>query len=704
MLHAARRRQPLVLTADRGRGKSSLLGLAAARLLDAGYRVLLTAPSPAAAARALEHSGQRLPFMAPDALLARRPEADLLLVDEAAAIPSAMLLTLARRYCCLFASTEHGYEGTGLGFQLKFQPALARLSPGWRKYHLSEPARWSPRDPLEPLVFRLLALDADPVTPPAGGELRIHRLEPRQLIEDESLLRQLFGLLTLAHYQTRPSDLRQLLDAPGLELVLARLGGIPVAAALLVREGELDPALGQAIWEGRRRPRGHLLPQSLAFHGGFREACRLSYRRIMRIVVHPRCQQQGIGSRLLDWLKRQGGADFLGTSFGASPELPPFNALMTALSATIGTGNIAGVATAIAIGGPGALFWMWMTALVGMGTKYAETVLAMRYREVDEAGNHLGGPMYYIKHGLGPKWLWMAAAFALFGVLAGFGIGNTVQANSVADAVHKSMGVPEWVTGVVMAVLAGLVLIGGIRRIGEVAGKLVPFMALAYLGGGLIILACTLGEIPAALVMIVESAFTGTAAGAASPGPPCGRRSSSAWPGGLLQRSRAGQRAHRPRGRPIQRPGGPGHGGHDRHLHRHPDHLHHHRAGDRGLRGLGLGSERGGSRPRPSSRPSGRRIPPDRRRAHPVRLHHHPGLERLQRALRRVPVRHPGGAAVPDHLGAGDSRRRRRSARLHLAGGGYPQRPDGNPQPDRPAPAEPGGIPADPCLLRQVVK
>lgn len=324
MLHAARRRQPLVLTADRGRGKSSLLGLAAARLLDAGYRVLLTAPSPAAAARALEHSGQRLPFMAPDALLARRPEADLLLVDEAAAIPSAMLLTLARRYCCLFASTEHGYEGTGLGFQLKFQPALARLSPGWRKYHLSEPARWSPRDPLEPLVFRLLALDADPVTPPAGGELRIHRLEPRQLIEDESLLRQLFGLLTLAHYQTRPSDLRQLLDAPGLELVLARLGGIPVAAALLVREGELDPALGQAIWEGRRRPRGHLLPQSLAFHGGFREACRLSYRRIMRIVVHPRCQQQGIGSRLLDWLKRQGGADFLGTSFGASPELLRF--------------------------------------------------------------------------------------------------------------------------------------------------------------------------------------------------------------------------------------------------------------------------------------------------------------------------------------------------------------------------------------------
>ncbi|WP_445396521.1 tRNA(Met) cytidine acetyltransferase TmcA [Zobellella sp. An-6] len=324
MLSAARRRQPLVLTADRGRGKSSLLGLAAVRLLTMGYRVRLTAPSPAAAARALEHSGQHLPFTAPDALLAQRPPADLLLIDEAAALPVPTLLSLARHYCCIFASTEHGYEGTGLGFQLKFQPELTRLAPNWQKYHLDTPARWSPRDPLEPLVFRLLALDADPVPPPAGGELRIGRLCRQQLAEDEPLLRQLFGLLTLAHYQTRPSDLRQLLDAPGLELVLARLGETPVAAALLVREGELDPALGQAIWEGHRRPRGHLLPQSLAFHGGFREACGFSYRRIMRIVVHPLCQQRGIGTRLLDWLKQEGSADFLGTSFGASPELLRF--------------------------------------------------------------------------------------------------------------------------------------------------------------------------------------------------------------------------------------------------------------------------------------------------------------------------------------------------------------------------------------------
>ncbi len=222
-----------------------------------------------------------------------------------------------------------------------------------------------------------------------------------------------------------------------------------------------------------------------------------------------------IGLRLMPLLRLGFGfrALWAGRTAQGQGDITPFNALMTALSATVGTGNIAGVATAIAIGGPGALFWMWMTALVGMATKYAETVLAMRYREVDEAGNHLGGPMYYIKHGMGPRWLWMAAAFALFGLLAGFGIGNTVQANSVADAVEASFGAPDWVTGLVMAALAGLVLIGGIRRIGEVAGKLVPFMAFSYVGGGLIVLGMSLDQIPSALSLIIHSAFTGTAAG-----------------------------------------------------------------------------------------------------------------------------------------------------------------------------------------------
>jgi AGCS family alanine or glycine:cation symporter len=193
-------------------------------------------------------------------------------------------------------------------------------------------------------------------------------------------------------------------------------------------------------------------------------------------------------------------------------EISPFNALMTSLSATIGTGNIAGVGTAIALGGPGALFWMWCTALVGMATKYAEAVLAVRYREVDEQGNHVGGPMYYIKNGLGRHWAWLGTAFAIFGALAGFGIGNTVQANSVADVLQTNFAIKPAYTGLVMAVLTFLVLVGGIRRIAEVAGALVPFMAISYLLGGLLVLLSNIPAIPGAIVHIVHDAFTPTAA------------------------------------------------------------------------------------------------------------------------------------------------------------------------------------------------
>lgn len=193
-------------------------------------------------------------------------------------------------------------------------------------------------------------------------------------------------------------------------------------------------------------------------------------------------------------------------------DITPFNALMTSLSATIGTGNIAGVGTAIAIGGPGAVFWMWCTALVGMATKYAEAVLAVKYREVDEEGNHVGGPMYYIKNGLGNNWKWLGTAFAIFGAFAGFGIGNMVQANSVADAMEANLGVPFWITGTVMAVLVFLVLIGGIKRIAQVAGKLVPFMAVAYVAGGLVVIVANISEVPAAFGLILEYAFTPAAA------------------------------------------------------------------------------------------------------------------------------------------------------------------------------------------------
>ncbi len=197
---------------------------------------------------------------------------------------------------------------------------------------------------------------------------------------------------------------------------------------------------------------------------------------------------------------------------GGKGEISPFNALMTSLSATIGTGNIAGVATAIFLGGPGALFWMWCTALVGMATKFAEAVCAVKYREVDELGNHVGGPMYYIKNGLSKKWLWLAPTFACFGAIAGFGIGNTVQANSVADVLDSSYGIPAWVTGGVLLVLVGAVILGGIKRIAKVAGKLVPFMAVAYLLAGVVVLSINAAEIPAALGLIFTHAFTPVAA------------------------------------------------------------------------------------------------------------------------------------------------------------------------------------------------
>ena len=193
-------------------------------------------------------------------------------------------------------------------------------------------------------------------------------------------------------------------------------------------------------------------------------------------------------------------------------DIAPFNALMTSLSATIGTGNIAGVATAIFLGGPGALFWMWCTALVGMATKYAEAVLAVKYREVDSKGMHIGGPMFYIKNGLKPHWAWLGTCFAVFGALAGFGIGNTIQANSVADVMHDTFAIPHIVTGVVIAVLAALVLLGGIKRIASVAGKLVPFMAITYTLAGLIILAMNVEMLPNAFSLIFTHAFTPIAA------------------------------------------------------------------------------------------------------------------------------------------------------------------------------------------------
>ncbi|MBN1291835.1 MAG: sodium:alanine symporter family protein [Candidatus Latescibacteria bacterium] len=190
-------------------------------------------------------------------------------------------------------------------------------------------------------------------------------------------------------------------------------------------------------------------------------------------------------------------------------DISHFQALMTALAATVGTGNIAGVGTAVAMGGPGALFWMWVTGLVGMATKYAEAVLAIRYRIVQKNGTVSGGPMYYIERGLKSKNL--AFAFALFTSVAAFGTGNMIQSNSVAEAVNGAFGVSNWITGFVIALLAGVVIIGGIQSIGRVTQVLVPFMIVFYMLAGIIAVFMNIHMFPAALKVIFIHAFTGEA-------------------------------------------------------------------------------------------------------------------------------------------------------------------------------------------------
>ena len=192
-------------------------------------------------------------------------------------------------------------------------------------------------------------------------------------------------------------------------------------------------------------------------------------------------------------------------------EITPFQALMTSLSATVGTGNIAGVAGAIAVGGPGAVFWMWVIAVFGIATKYAEAVLAVHFRETDSSGHLVGGPMYYIRNGLGAGWSWMAGLFALFGMLAGFGIGNGVQAFEVSSALEAA-GVDRLITGTVLGALVFAVVIGGIRRIAQAASTLVPLMSVLYIGACLVLLAANIAAVPEALATIVGNAFSGEAA------------------------------------------------------------------------------------------------------------------------------------------------------------------------------------------------
>lgn len=195
---------------------------------------------------------------------------------------------------------------------------------------------------------------------------------------------------------------------------------------------------------------------------------------------------------------------------GGVGNVSPFQAVATALASTVGVGNIAGVATAIVLGGPGAVFWLWISGLLGMCTKFSEIVVALHYREPDATGTLRGGAMYTLKKGLGLPWL--GSVFALLTALAAFGIGNMVQANSVADALHSTFGVPAAASGVGLVLVTAIVILGGITRIAEVTQVLVPFMALLYLGGGLAAIGLHADRLPHVFALIFEGAFTGTAA------------------------------------------------------------------------------------------------------------------------------------------------------------------------------------------------
>lgn len=223
---------------------------------------------------------------------------------------------------------------------------------------------------------------------------------------------------------------------------------------------------------------------------------------------------KGMQFRYLGYAMKQAFSAQKTTSAG---DISPFEALMTSLAGAIGTGTIVGISTAITVGGLGAIFWMWVTAFFGMATKYAESLLAVKYRVIDARGEMMGGPMQYIEMGVGSRW--MAVLFAIFGAIAAIGTGNLVQVNAIAESVNAMAGsiegvksVDPWLAGVGIAVLAALVILGGVKSIGHVSGVLVPIMATFYLCAGLVVIAMNIEHLPAAFALILKSAFNGQAA------------------------------------------------------------------------------------------------------------------------------------------------------------------------------------------------
>ncbi|MGM0825380.1 MAG: tRNA(Met) cytidine acetyltransferase TmcA [Pseudomonadota bacterium] len=348
-----KRRRPLVITADRGRGKSAAMGIACVRLLrDKTSRIIVTAPRLAAVESLFERAaslcpeghrssadrfvlgeGGELLFVTPDALREQVAAGTLggdgsyLMVDEAAALPAPLLaqwLTAFPRIA--FATTVHGYEGSGRGFALRFRGVLDAQTPDWKALTLTDPVRWQADDPLEATLNQLLLLNA-PMSP-AQDDLTVryasHEVDREVLAGDEAALGKLFGLLVQSHYRTTPSDLRQLLDGPGMQLRVIGPPQRPQAVLVTRDEGGFTMELAHKVARGERRPQGHLMAQSLAAHGGCREALTARWRRVVRIASHSERRRQGLGSRLLSDDQSQAAAEGImlyGATFGADAGL-----------------------------------------------------------------------------------------------------------------------------------------------------------------------------------------------------------------------------------------------------------------------------------------------------------------------------------------------------------------------------------------------
>ncbi len=334
------RKRPLVLTADRGRGKSAALGIAISELTyQRPLNVLVTAPNKRAVDSLFKHlsisnNGSSVTFIAPDELLQQRPKCDLLIVDEAAAIPLSMLESLLTHYHrMVFSTTIHGYEGTGRGFALKFDSVLDIKVPGWKKVSIYKPVRWNVNDPLEMWLFNcfLFGAELDVIDyhqiENSITEVEYCRIDKSELVANGSLFNQVFALLVNAHYQTSPNDMVQLLNDSSLELFVGFHKNQVVCCCIISIEGSLNSKLVESIISGQRRPVGHLLPVSIAQHLNQPDAALQSCARIMRIAVHPSLQNKMLGSNFITYLEhfyQQRDVDYLGTSFGATADLVNF--------------------------------------------------------------------------------------------------------------------------------------------------------------------------------------------------------------------------------------------------------------------------------------------------------------------------------------------------------------------------------------------